>query len=292
MALKLACADFTFPEFEHSETLDLIYRLGFRGVDIGLFPRRTHFQPHDYTTNVEQGAAILANRVKSSGLEVADLFLQSGADLRENAENHPDNRERQKSRALFLRTLEFASSCDAKHITSLPGIHWEDESTDDSFKRSADELAWRVEQAQALETVYSVEPHMWSIAPTPEAALQLVESSPGLTLTLDCSHFVCQGISEERFRPLIAHASHFHARAACRGLLQSSLEKNTIDFSPILGSINRMEYSGWIGIEYVRMQGVAEVAEVDNLSETIRMRELLERQWKETSRKTFCSAAG
>jgi sugar phosphate isomerase/epimerase len=285
LALNLACADFSFPELEHGESLDLIRRLGFRGVDIGLFPKRSHFQPSDYAADVRRGAATLTRRLQNSGLEIADIFLQSGADLREHAENHPGKFERQKSRELFLRTLEFASHCDAKHITSLPGIHWEGESIEDSFKRSVNELAWRAELAQSAGIVYSVEPHLWSIVPTPEAAMRLVDAAPELTLTLDYGHFVCQGIANERIQPLAAYASHYHARSACPGFLQSTLTHNTIDFRSMIDSITRIEYPGWIGVEYVCMPGVAVISEVDNVLETTRLRSLLTKHWTEGSRK-------
>ncbi len=281
--LRLACADFGFPLLDHHHVLALIRRLGFGGVDIGVFPQRSHFQPGEYLDNPQRGARELADRVGHHGLEFADIFLQLGSDLREFAENHPDKRQRERSRDIFLRTLELVVSCKARHMTSLPGILWSEESPADSFQRSADELAWRAEQARALGVVYAVEPHMWSVAPTPEAALRLAEASPGLTFTLDYSHFACQGIPDERVHPLIAHASHFHARAGCQGLLQAPLAKNNIDFGAIVRLTRDAGYSGWMGIEYVRMEGVREVPDVDNLSETILLRDLLEQAWDAAS---------
>ena len=278
--LRLACADFSFPLLDHSTALEQISRLGFQGVDVGLFPHRSHFQPCDYLDNPAQAARTLTRRVRDQGLDVADLFLQSGPDLEEQAENHPDERQRERSRTTFLRTLEFAVLADVKHMTSLPGIVWKHEAPGDSFRRSADELAWRAECAQALGVVYAIEPHMWSVAPTPEAALDLVEASPGLTLTVDYSHFACQGISDERSHALVAHASHFHARSACRGLLQAPLEKNSVDFAGMLRHIRRAGYCGWIGVEYVCMETTPEVAPVDNLAETGLLRDLLETEWK------------
>ena len=61
--------------------------------------------------------------------------------------------------------------------------------------------------------VFSVEAHVGSIAPRPKQALELVAKTPGLTLTLDYTHFTKLGIADEKIEPLVAHASHFHARA-------------------------------------------------------------------------------
>ena len=45
MTPKLACADFTFPLLPHDKSLDLIAMLDFEGVDIGLFEGRSHLWP-------------------------------------------------------------------------------------------------------------------------------------------------------------------------------------------------------------------------------------------------------
>ena len=278
MHFKLACADFAFPLLSHDDALDLIRRLGVTGVDVGVFPRGTHFGPAQYLEDPQGGARKLSELARRHDLELADIFLQSGPDLQSLAENHPDPQQRQQSRDVFLRTLELAVHCNAKHMTSLPGITWPADPPGDSLARSADELAWRAEQARSAGVVYAVEPHMWSVAPTPEAALRLVELAPGLTITLDCGHYVAQGFADEQIKPLVPHASHVHARAACPGLLQTSLAKNTIDFGSLLRSLAEADYRGWIGIEYVRLSGVAVAPEVDNLAETILMRKLLEQE--------------
>ena len=278
MQPRLSCADFSFQLLSHDDALDSIARLGLAGVDVGLFPRHSHFQPRDYLDDPKQGARILCDRVNGRGLQFADIFLQSGPNLTELAENHPDKKERQRSRDVFLRTLELVSYCGACHLTSLPGIVWPDEPADVCLERSAEELAWRVEQAGRVGIVYSIEPHLWSVVATPEAVLRLVDLAPGLTLTLDYGHFVYQGISHERVEPLVAHASHVHARGACRGLLQAPWRKNTIDFAAMLEALGRVGYSGWIGLEYVSVANVPELPNVDTLRETTRLRDFLQRR--------------
>jgi len=169
MALRLACADFSFPLLPHEEVFDLIKRLGLQGVDIGLFPGRSHFQHKDFVGREAQAARDLSAKVYDRGLEFADIFFQSGNSLEDLAENHPDAQQRQKAREVFLRGLEFTARCNAVHMTSLPGVPWKQDGPGDSLRRCSEELAWRVEQARAMSVVYSIEPHTWSIVPTPEA---------------------------------------------------------------------------------------------------------------------------
>jgi len=274
MNLKLACADFTFPLLPHDDVLRLVAMLGFRGVDIGIFGGRSHVRPDELLKDVACRARELSHRVRDAGLELADIFLIGGADFQDMAPNHPDPGERGKAREQFERTLELAARCNARHLSGLPGIHWESEDKNVSLNRCAEELAWRVDQARRVGITFSVEAHIGSIVPTPAEARQLVRMTPGLTLTLDYGHFTYLGIADEEIEPLVAHASHFHARAACRSRLQSPLKENTIDYGRVLREMRRIGYAGYIGVEYVWIDW-ERCNEVDNLSETVLLRDLL-----------------
>jgi sugar phosphate isomerase/epimerase len=193
------------------------------------------------------------------------------------APNHPDAGEREDAAALFRDMLGLAAALGAGGFTLLPGIHWPGESWDDSLARAADELAWRVEEGRAAGVRVSVEPHLGSVAETPEKALRLVERCPGLELTLDYTHFVFQGIPEAEVEPLIEHARHFHARAARPGSLQSSLRENTIDYGRVVEVMRETGYDGYLGIEYVWTpgEGAYDLTRTDNVSETILLRDHL-----------------
>ncbi len=273
MNLKLACADFAFPLLPHENTFDVIAMLGFQGIDVGLFDDRSHLQPQHVLPDLRGSARALTDKIAARGLDIADIFYQASA-FDTVAANHPDAAERAKGRDLFLRMLEFTLRCNAKHMTALPGIEWDGVSHADSIKRSAEELSWRAQQAQQIGVIFSVEPHNGSLADTPEKALDLVQSSPGLTLTLDYTHYARNGIADARVEPLLAYASHFHARSACNGRLQAPFQQNTIDYARILHKMKEQNYNGYVGVEYVWVDW-EHCNEVDNLSETIQMRDHL-----------------
>src|ERR1017187_1302403 len=147
-----------------------------------------------------------------------------------------------------------------------------------SFGRCCEELAWRCEQARSRGITFAVEAHIGSLVPAPKDALRLLQATPGLTLTLDYTHFVRRGIGEAEVEPLIAYASHFHARGARKGRLQSSLKQNTIDYARILSVMKNLGYRGYIGIEYVWIDW-EHCNEVDNLSEVILLRDFIRKNW-------------
>ena len=277
MKHRLACADFTFPLLDHDRSLALISLLEFDGVDIGLFEGRSHLWPSRVFKKLTQSAKELASKVGDRGLAVADIYLQTAVDFVSLAPNHPEAGKRRKARDLYSRTLEFAAACGSEHVSALPGVLFDSEPAAASWGRCFDELAWRCEQAQDAKLIFSVEAHVGSIAPTPAKALRLVENVPGLTLTLDYTHFTRAGMADSAIEPLVPHASHFHARGARKGRLQCSFKDNTIDYARILRVMKESKYRGYLGVEYVWIDW-EHCNEVDNLSETILWRDYFRKQ--------------
>jgi Sugar phosphate isomerases/epimerases len=272
--LKLACADFTFPLLPHDRALDLIAMLEFDGVDIGFFEKRSHLWPSKELKSPTRSGNYLRRKLSARGLKCADVFLQMNPSFVPYAINHPQAARRRHARDWFLKTLDYAAAAGAKHVTALPGVHFDTEATSVSWQRTCDELAWRVAEAKKHRIVFSVEAHVGSIAPDPKTALRLVRDIPGLTLTLDYTHFTRVGFPDSATEPLVAHASHFHTRGARKGRLQSPFSQNTIDYARVLRAMRKANYRGYVGVEYVWIDW-EHCNEVDNLSETIQMRDFL-----------------
>jgi sugar phosphate isomerase/epimerase len=275
MNLKLACADFTFPLLPHDRVLDLIAVLGFEGVDIGLFEGRSHLWPSRVFPTLRESARELARKLGDRGLKLADLYLQTAPDFVSLAPNHPDAARRARARDLFSRTLEFAAECGGRHVSALPGVRFDEETAEDSLNRCRDELAWRCAKAGIQGITFGVEAHVGSIVPSPGEAARLVRDTPGLTLTLDYTHFTREGVPDADVEPLVALATHFHARGARPGRLQASFKENTIDYGRVLQVMEATGYAGYVGIEYVWIDW-EHCNEVDNLSETILLRDFLQ----------------
>jgi sugar phosphate isomerase/epimerase len=273
--LKLASADFTFPLLPHDKVLDLIAALEMDGIDIGLFEGRSHLWPSREFRNVAKSAKSLCRKLDDRGLKPADVFLQMNPDFVPFAINHPQASRRRRARDTFLRTLDYASRLGSPHVTTLPGVYFEtQESQAESWKRSQEELAWRVERAKAQRILFSIEAHVGSLAPSPKEAERLVKGVPGLTLTLDYTHFTRLGMPDGAIEPLVKYASHFHVRGAQKGRLQTSFKANTIDYKRVLRSMRKTGYNGYLGIEYVWIDW-EHCNESDNLSETILFRDFL-----------------
>lgn len=271
---RLACADFTFPLLTHEASLNLIRLMDFEGVDVGLFEGRSHLQPSVEFRNPEQSGQALKRTLDDLGLRAADIFLQMDPDFVPWAINHPEAARRIRARDWFLRALDYAAACACRHVTILPGVHFAQEDHADSLHRTTEELAWRLERARQQAVVFSVEAHVGSIVPAPRSARALVQSVPGLTLTLDYTHFTRQGVPDAEIEPLVPYASHFHFRGACLNRLQASFGQNTIDYGRVLDVMARESYPGWHAVEYV-WSDWEHCNECDNVSETILFRDFI-----------------
>ena len=271
--MKLACADFTWPLLAHVPVLELIHLLDIEGLDLGLFGNRSHLRPETVRKDIPMWGGILRERIERTGLELADLYFQPWTDFETMAPNHPDPHQQDEAWALFADMLELARRLDAPGITMLPGLQFPGDSWEVSVRRSAEALKRRIDAADRHGIRLSVEAHLGSHVDTPEKVARLVELTPGLTLTLDYTHFVYAGIAEAEIEPLLAHARHFHCRGGAPGRLQTTFEENRIDYERVIGRMRELGYPGYFAIEYVWTEW-QDCNRTENTCETIRFRDL------------------
>jgi sugar phosphate isomerase/epimerase len=273
--MRLACADNTFRLVQPWESaVELIRLLELEGVDVCLMGNRSHIRPEDVHGRIRELADRIRAGLESRGLAVSDLFVIPWTDFATLAPNHPDPDERARAWALFDDMLELATRIGAPGMTMLPGIDWDGESHEDSFRRSVEELSRRAEKALAAGVRFSVEAHLGSIAQDPCEAKRLCEETPGLELTLDYSHFVYQGYPQAEIEPLVPHARHFHVRGARERRMQAALKDSAIDFERMIDVAREAGYDGDLGLEYLWIDW-EHLNDCDTVSETILLRDRL-----------------
>ena len=169
------------------------------------------------------------------------------------------------------------SRLGSPHVTTLPGVYFEaDEPQDDSWQRSQDELAWRVEQAQAARhRLRRRSPRRLARARARRRPSGWSQACPGLTLTLDYTHFTRLGLPDSRDR----------AAREARLALPRPRRPRRAGSRQLQGQHDRLRpraakrcahaaTRGYLGIEYVWIDW-EHCNECDNLSETILFRDFL-----------------
>jgi len=267
-----SCADYSFPLLNRRQALRLLQILEFEWVDIGLFARNPSFLPAALMDAPSEFTAAVREDLASSQLRAADIFLQIGCEPAESSANDPDPAVRAYNREVFKRALELCVALKCTHLTSLPGVCHDEGNRD--FALAAEEATWRLAQCREAGVVHAIEAHIGSICAETASARRLLAAVPGLTLTLDYGHFICQGEENVSVHALLPYASHLHARGGERGRLQTSVAENAIDFANMMAGLHTLDSKAKIALEYVWIDWEG-CNRSDNLSETILLRDQL-----------------
>lgn len=275
--MRLTVSNHSFEYLNLEGTLTLARAMGFTGVDIAGFHNRGRcsLEPDDVGADPEKYADQLNSQLERHGLDAVDFFPQFGAALDERCFNSPDPTIRLQNMASLKGIIKFCRLASIPGFTISPGIHHPDRSMEENLSTSGGALSMLTDIAGEQGITIRFEPHVSSVADTPERALALLERAPDARLTLDYSHFTLQYISMDRIHQLLPFTSHFHIRPARDGKLQTRLDENTIDFVDIIHRLKALNYQGCLSIEYVYMSWY-DCNQVDCLTETILTKDLLE----------------
>jgi len=263
--MRVACHAWAYNNLSLEDAVGTIARLGFRYIDLGSGP---HLDVDRAAAYPEAEAAKILRLLEQFHLTLTDLYLM----LPHTNSPDPDYREAELS--LFERLIPFAVALGTPGITISPGIVQKD-GQDHSLARAIPALLRIVEAAEDTDLRISFEPHMDSVAQKPEQALLLLDAVPGLSLTLDYSHFVFQGTTLSDLTPLLEHVAHVQVRQAKKGCLQIAFDEGALDIPQMLQDLHKQGYRGAVTIEYMTTFGWHGMKKVSIGKEIVRMRDAL-----------------
>ena len=271
---RFTCTSFSFPLLRLPEIARLLELLEFRHIDLCVAEGERDVIAQLVEADPETAAGSHRNACDAAGLSVVDVFCHLGRNAFDRPLNTPDVAQRERSRERFRAYLRYAAAVGAEGLTISPGKRW-DEVADGGFDLACRELALYLDWAGDQGLRLSVEPHLDSIAAEPESAVLLVKSVPGLTLTVDYSHFIAQGTEQAAVHPLLPLAGHVHVRQAAPGRLQVAEDEGVINFDVIIDGLAGCGYRGALALEYLwsPWQGMNRV---DVVTETLLLRRRLE----------------
>jgi sugar phosphate isomerase/epimerase len=276
MPIELTCTSFSFPLLTFEKALQAIALLEIPKFDVGAHEGASHVQPSEVEADSDGVADRIRRAADAAGLRAADFFPTFGHGFRDRPVNTPDAGTRAANLRRFRQLVRCASAIGASGITLLPGVVWEELGPERSFDLSVAGLSELVPIARDAGLRLSVEAHLESVAQSPELAARLVESVPGLQLTLDYSHFVAGGHAAASVDRLLPLAGHFHARQAAAGRLQAGSKDGALRFEEIVPRLRATGYKGDVCVEYT-WQEWRDCWHQDVVSESIVLRDLLRR---------------
>ena len=274
--MRFTCTSWSWPLLSFEDVIRVMRVLGFSAIDVGAFAGFVHFEPAELAGDPRGAAARMADIARRHDVVFPDLFVAFGPTLSVNALNAPELDIRDDNAATFRRIVEFCAEAGIPGITLCPGVQHAGVSRAAALDLATQELGRLFELGRAAGLRVSFEPHLESITESPEEALSVVKNVPGLTLTLDYSHFIAQGYAAEAVEPLLPYAGHVHLRQAKPGTLQARDDDGAIDFDAVLGRLAAHGYTRWIAFEYEWNEWHGN-NRVDVLSETLALKRRLAR---------------
>jgi len=278
MAIRLGCHLWSFGGCTVAEAAAITCALGITCLDLG---NGRDFDPAYIAAHRHEEAERMLRIRQEIGIEFVDCFPQVSEGGLPFTNNHPDPAVRERYREIWRSFFPFAAEIGLHGVTFSPGRYWKGESQQASFDRGVAELRWAVDEGTKYGLMVRIEPHIESITWRPELVLEMVEAVPGLSLTLDHSHFIFHALPYEQIAVMHPYGSHWHARQARSGLAQSRGPAGEIDFARIVEELRERQYQGVICLEYVH-GGWLNQDNVDCISETVALRQVLQTLLAET----------
>jgi sugar phosphate isomerase/epimerase len=263
--LEFACHTWAFNDLTLPEALGTIARLGFRYVDIGSGP---NLNAPRAAENPQAVAEEIRRDLELFNLKLSDLYLMLPRI------SLADESKRAKELELYRALIPFARALETPGVTLSPGLVHPPEDTG-ARERTMEALREMVKLGNEAGLKISIEPHMDSMAQTPEAALSFVKDVPGLLITLDWAHLICQNLAHDDIVKLLPHTRHMHIRQAARAQLQTPFERGRIDLARVVEALRAANYEGVVCVEYMNMPGWHGMIAVNAIRESARMRDEL-----------------
>lgn len=268
--MEFACHTWGFHDLSLSETLGAIARMGFRYVDLGTGP---HLELNRIAQDPHGVAAEIKRDLELFNLKLSDVYLMLPRI------SLIDEAARKRDIELFQRMLPFVIALETPGVTLSPGlVHPADD--EEALDRVVAALREMVAAAEAATPVtklaVSIEPHMDSMAQTPEAALKIVKQVKALQITLDWAQLVCQDVFHDQIITLLPHTRHVQIRQAARAQLQTPFERGRIEIPKVVGALKDAGYGGVVCVEYMQTKSDRHgLVAVDTMTEAVKMRDAL-----------------
>ena len=263
--MQFGCHAWGFNHKSLGEALGTIARMGFRYVDIGNGPHfntsRAASDPHSVATEIKQDLATFH-------LQLSDLYLMLP---RIGAE---DEATRLAEVALFVSLLPFAVALGTPGITVSPGTVGTNP-REEVLERAIGSLRQMQQASHHVGLPLSFEPHLDSVAHTPDHMSALLGAVEGLQLTLDWGHLVAQAIRPHKVAHLLPSVRHVHIRQAAPMRLQTPFDQGVLDLENVMMLLHEAQYGGIITVEYTRSIGWHGAADVSTVEESLQMRDTL-----------------
>ncbi|MBT6149802.1 MAG: sugar phosphate isomerase/epimerase, partial [Gemmatimonadetes bacterium] len=251
MLFKISCCAFNFVGLDLDEKLDLVANMAFDTVDLSAKSGDELSQAGLIEEPTEYGAFV-RDRAAASGLILDELFictiLQDRADVDLTTD---DDAVRQHALTAFSQFCIFGQAAGFRSILVVPLAPEGDMDEATAWDNTVKMLRNFTEIAGEHDLLFNIEPVDFSLTKTPELACKMAQDVPGMGFTLDYSHWVSVGCSQEEIETMHPFTRHMHIRQAALGSRQEPVETGTIDFARVTQRLLDDDFEGTLALEHI-----------------------------------------
>ncbi len=274
--LTISCASFSFPLLSLADSARVVKACGFSALDVCGHAGYGNFDAMIIDEDADGFIRTVRDIGRETGLIFTDLFVTFGHGFTDRSVNSLHDEVRRDNRQRFLTMVHVCRECAIPGITLLPGVVHPELGLDASLDLASTALSELIPVARDGGLRLSIEPHVGSVVATVEPTERLLRMTPGLTLSLDYSHYLAAGETPATIHRLLPYAGHLHARQASVGRVQMSHSNGVLDYADIVHRAVAVGFDGAVAVEYT-WQEWERCNEIDVLSESILLRRVLER---------------
>jgi sugar phosphate isomerase/epimerase len=267
----IACTTHSFGSLPLATAFRLIHALDIRHVDLVAQPPGRQLEAYEMAADPAGEARRLGDMAASAGVTLSGCFVLG---FRERLVDH-DPEARRRLPDLFGAIARCARGCGIVHVQAASGQPNPALTPDEQFAVVA-ENARAVQAAVAGEGCeLLLEAQRGAAVESPDATHRLLQAVPGLRLNHDPGQFECAGFGQDSYESLYAHTAHIHMRQARNGWIQERLAAGSINFRRVVRDLQQVGFTGVYATEYVHVTRLWDMCNVDVVTETAAMRDLI-----------------
>jgi len=250
MLFKISCCAFNFEGLDLDEKLKLVSNMAFDCVDLSA-KQGDELSQQMMIEKPESYGAIIREKAAQHGLKLDELFICTILDDGNDIDIATDAAATQeKLLGYFEQFCVFGQAAGFESIMLVP-LCSDEMDPQAAWDNTVIMLKRCVEIAASHELFFNIEPVDFSLLKTPEIACSMAEEVPGLGFTLDYSHYVCAGFSQEEIARMHKYLRHMHIRQATKGSRQEPVETGTIDFAEVTQLLLDADFAGNLAMEHI-----------------------------------------
>jgi sugar phosphate isomerase/epimerase len=219
----VACSTLCFARYPLERALRIIGELEFSKLDVAIHEKGPHLKPSEVTADVARAAQMI---------RIGPSLTPAAFDVEIEAAGEKETLAQWKAICKLARM----STVSVVTISAAPsGV---------GLDAEVGRLSKLAHLVNAEGLVLTVATRIGTLTEQPAAALELCQRVPGLSLTLDPSHYINgphQGASYDELFPYIKHV-HLRDTGRAPGKFQVRVGQGEIEYGRIINQLERQDY--------------------------------------------------